>query len=109
MEAVAPLEDVPGSRKDWHPDSDGKVLDLVHPSLYPVVYGRSMVLRDNSVGVEDCIQKKCGLGEVIPAPAQPKEEDHRGWRRDPSTANLYSVNFQWLSCEVKFAQDGGVR
>ena len=39
---VAPLEDVPDSEKDWHPGSDGLVLDLVHPSLYPIVYGRTV-------------------------------------------------------------------
>ncbi|KAF4931548.1 hypothetical protein CGCVW01_v000457 [Colletotrichum viniferum] len=29
--AVARLEDVPDAHKDWHPGSDEKVLDLVHP------------------------------------------------------------------------------
>ncbi|KZV97526.1 hypothetical protein EXIGLDRAFT_730457 [Exidia glandulosa HHB12029] len=37
------LENVPDEQKDWHPRSNGFVLDLVHPSLYPLVYGRSMV------------------------------------------------------------------
>lgn len=36
--AAALLE---SEEKDWHPGSDGKVLDLVHPSLYPLVYGRT--------------------------------------------------------------------
>ena len=35
--AVHPLEDVPEQEKDWHPQSDEKVLDLLHPSLFPVV------------------------------------------------------------------------
>ncbi|KAK7052570.1 hypothetical protein R3P38DRAFT_2861135 [Favolaschia claudopus] len=35
------LEDIADSEKDWHPNSDGKVLDLVHPSLYCIVYGRT--------------------------------------------------------------------
>ncbi|KAJ7499568.1 hypothetical protein FB451DRAFT_1205882 [Mycena latifolia] len=39
--AVADLEDVPNELKDWHPGSDGQVLDLVHPSLCPIVYGRT--------------------------------------------------------------------
>ena len=39
--AVHPLENVPDTEKDWHPGSDNQVLDLVHPSLYPVVYGRT--------------------------------------------------------------------
>ncbi|KAJ7764892.1 hypothetical protein B0H16DRAFT_431525 [Mycena metata] len=36
--SVQALEDVPHSEKDWHPGSHGQVLDLVHPSLYCVVY-----------------------------------------------------------------------
>ncbi|KAJ6516508.1 hypothetical protein C8R45DRAFT_890199 [Mycena sanguinolenta] len=39
--AVAKLEDVPDMSKDWHPGSNGQVLDLVHPSLYCVVYDRT--------------------------------------------------------------------
>ena len=35
--AVSPLENVLESMRDWHPGSDGKVLDLVHPSLYPLL------------------------------------------------------------------------
>lgn len=42
--AVAPLEDVSDDQKDWHPGSDGKVLDLVHPSLFPLMYGKSKYL-----------------------------------------------------------------
>ncbi|KAJ7911603.1 hypothetical protein B0H13DRAFT_2009347 [Mycena leptocephala] len=35
------LENVPDAQKDWHPGSNKQVLDLVHPSLYCVVYGRT--------------------------------------------------------------------
>ena len=39
---MAPLEAIPDAEKDWHPGSDGFVLNLVHPSLYPLVFGRTM-------------------------------------------------------------------
>jgi len=39
---VAPLEAVPDSERDWHPGSNGFVLNLVHPALYPIVYGRTV-------------------------------------------------------------------
>ncbi|KAF8173752.1 hypothetical protein K438DRAFT_1728218 [Mycena galopus ATCC 62051] len=39
--AVAQLEDVPEDLQDWHPGSNGQVLDLVHPSPYCIVYGRT--------------------------------------------------------------------
>ena len=42
-EAVRKLEDVPEANKDWHPNSDDLVLDLVHPSLYPLVYRLTIV------------------------------------------------------------------
>jgi hypothetical protein len=40
-EAVRVLEEVPEAEKDWHPGSDGQVLDLVHPSLFCLVRGVS--------------------------------------------------------------------
>ncbi|KAJ3344581.1 hypothetical protein HDU83_005077 [Entophlyctis luteolus] len=45
--AVAPLEQAALQKNKWHEGSDGKVLDIVHPSDYCLVYGRSM-LRTNS-------------------------------------------------------------
>lgn len=63
--AAAPLEDVPAKHQDWHPGSDEKVLDLVHPSLFPLLYGRSRILKDGSVTLEDC-EKFTGLGQVMP-------------------------------------------
>ncbi|TMW58052.1 hypothetical protein Poli38472_013526 [Pythium oligandrum] len=36
---VAVLENVPEEKKDWHPESNNQVLDLVHPSLYCCVFG----------------------------------------------------------------------
>jgi len=42
LAAVAPLEAVPDSERDWHPGSNGFVHNIVHPSLYPIVFGRTM-------------------------------------------------------------------
>ncbi|KAJ6582375.1 hypothetical protein B0H19DRAFT_1217942 [Mycena capillaripes] len=39
---VLELEDVPNDLKDWHPGSNEQVFDLVHPSLYCIVYGRTL-------------------------------------------------------------------
>ena len=36
-DAVQVLEQVPEAERDWHPGSDGQVLDLVHPSLFCLV------------------------------------------------------------------------
>ncbi|KIY66112.1 hypothetical protein CYLTODRAFT_491743 [Cylindrobasidium torrendii FP15055 ss-10] len=42
LDAVAKLENIPEDEKDWHPGTNKQVLDLVHPSLYPIVYGRTL-------------------------------------------------------------------
>ncbi|KAH8809572.1 hypothetical protein DL96DRAFT_1821840 [Flagelloscypha sp. PMI_526] len=47
---VSKIENVPDAEKDWHPGSNGLVLDLVHPSLYPIVYGRTLHKDSDSPG-----------------------------------------------------------
>ncbi|KAJ7729113.1 hypothetical protein B0H14DRAFT_3518369 [Mycena olivaceomarginata] len=39
--AVSVLENLPDSGRDWHPGSNEQDLDLVHPSLYCIVYDRT--------------------------------------------------------------------
>jgi len=98
--AVKPLEDVPPKMKDYHPGSDEKVVDLVHPSLFPLLYGRSRILRDKLVGLQESIGR-CGDGEVIPNPSgdDPKPIVHG--RRRIAHAPLFSKKFQWLPCDVE--------
>ncbi|KIO22374.1 hypothetical protein M407DRAFT_28093 [Tulasnella calospora MUT 4182] len=48
ISAVKVLEDVPDHKKDWHPRSNNQVLDLVHPSLYCIVYNRTLAFPANS-------------------------------------------------------------
>ncbi|CAM1510371.1 Fc.00g007060.m01.CDS01 [Cosmosporella sp. VM-42] len=96
--AVAPLENVPADRRDWHPGSDEKVLDLVHPSLWPLLYGRSRILPDKRITVEDCLQH-CGTGVVIPEPPQRDSESRQAtWGYHEVTT--LSSRFQWLPCDV---------
>jgi hypothetical protein len=98
--AVRSLEDVPDIYKDYHPGSDGKVLDLVHPSLFPLIYGKSRVLENSLIGLYDCIQS-CGKGVVVPI--RPDDEcqldrkssrEYNGWRRRRDEVAPYSTHFQ---------------
>jgi len=88
--AIKVLEDVPASQKDWHPGSNGQVLDLVHPSLFPLVYGKTRVLPvgADETNLEDCV-KRSSEGEVL------ELEDSIG-----GTTDIFSNKFQWLPCEV---------
>lgn len=81
--AASTLENVPDDQKDWHPGSNGQLLDLVHPSLFPLVHGRSRVVIDTELGLEEGIAS-AGRGETLPG----------------------DINFQWLPCEVKFRPKG---
>ncbi|GLB35530.1 putative protein of unknown function (DUF4246) [Lyophyllum shimeji] len=108
--ATASLEDVPARDKDWHPGSDEKVLDLVHPSLFPLIYGRSRILPDSAIGLDDC-PRQSGGGVVIPVP--PEEEtiipDGRyvsRWNRRTYTTP-FSRQFQWLPSDVKISGGEG--
>ncbi|WP_329191977.1 MULTISPECIES: DUF4246 domain-containing protein [unclassified Streptomyces] len=78
-EAVRVLEEVPEAERDWHPGSAGKVLDLVHPSLFCLV-------RDVSGGPERAWQN--------PTKHYAKYE--------------FSERFQWLPTDVDVSDDGAV-
>lgn len=106
--AAAPLEDVPVRLRDYHPGSDGKVLDLVHPSLFPLVYGRSRVLSSGRVELADCVNW-IGKGEIVTTPDDTEVEadysgyNFRGW--GGANPRLWSGAFQWLPCNVELSGD----
>ncbi|OJD23982.1 hypothetical protein ACJ73_04661 [Blastomyces percursus] len=93
--AAARLEDVPDDQKDYHPHSDNQVLDLVHPSLFLVVYGRTRIITDGILGIHEGIAR-AGSGEA-------SWHDRCGELRIP-----YSQKFQWLPCDVAFKTDSTV-
>ncbi|KAG8912829.1 hypothetical protein FRC01_004877 [Tulasnella sp. 417] len=85
ISAAALLEIVPEDRKDWHPRSSGRVLDLVHPSLFCAVYGRTLFW-DGSAG-DRCLK-------IIGVPY--KEMD--GW--------AYSDQFCWIPTDFQLGENG---
>ncbi|KAG2009503.1 hypothetical protein CC2G_012433 [Coprinopsis cinerea AmutBmut pab1-1] len=105
--AVEPLENVAPQLKDWHPGSDQQVLDLVHPSLFPLVYGKTKVLpvgaKVTSLEAGDAV-KRCGQGDVLPTLSAPSEKCHTGYFSS-GTTNPYSNKFQWLPCDVDISGD----
>jgi hypothetical protein len=98
--AVVPLETIPEVYKDYHPGSDDKVIDLVHSSLFPVIYGRSRILPDKLVGLDSCLEM-IGLGNSL-RPRLEHESMQDGFPNSYSTGSPYSRNYQWLPCEVEF-------
>ncbi|MFE2523344.1 DUF4246 domain-containing protein [Streptomyces sp. NPDC059382] len=78
-EAVRVLEQVPETERDWHPGSDGQVLDLVHPSLF------------------------CLVREVSGAPERAWQNP-----TDRYSRYEFSEKFQWLPTDVDVSDDGDV-
>ncbi|KAF8465067.1 hypothetical protein BDZ91DRAFT_681804 [Kalaharituber pfeilii] len=95
---------IPPAKRDWHPGSDGMVLDLVHPSLYPLVYGKTRILPEGTLEIEDAL-RRAGEGATVPVPsedeAKPDVTDY--WHYEV----IYSRRFQWLPCNVKFVLGEG--
>ncbi|KAH9884533.1 hypothetical protein C8Q73DRAFT_770645 [Cubamyces lactineus] len=90
VQAVSTLEDVPNEQKDWHPGSEGQVLDLVHPSLYCLCIGRTWASRPN--------------------PRLLDEDTYQQERADLVNANDYAVSseYQWLPTDFKVSETGEV-
>ncbi|WP_327300299.1 DUF4246 domain-containing protein [Streptomyces goshikiensis] len=78
-EAVRVLEQVPEAEKDWHPGSDGQVVDLVHPSLF------------------------CLVNEVSGGPERAWLNP-----TDRYSRYEFSEKFQWLPTDVDVSEDGDV-
>ena len=111
--ACVPLEDVPARHKDWHPGSDQKVLDLVHPSLFPLIYGRSRVLQSGKVGVHDCVNFT-GKGNIVKIPDDSEVKVSNSYNVGYNIASrgnpkFWSKEFQWLPCDVTFVGEDGVK
>ncbi|KGO49193.1 Protein of unknown function DUF4246 [Penicillium expansum] len=108
-EAVKPLEDMP--EKDYHPGSDNKVVDLVHPSLFPVIYGQTRVLPDRVIGLDDCLGS-VGQGDLVPVPSSqncgPILNSRHHYHSEEQIC-VFSDKFQWLPCDVEIIDDARCR
>lgn len=94
------LSNVPDHEKDWHPGSDGKALDLIHPGLYLFVSGKT-----RTVDV-DCDPYTSGgnptnfswAGRVPEKPYEFTRTDH-----------YLSSRYQWIPTPIEVDDDKKVR
>ncbi|CAG8276791.1 unnamed protein product [Penicillium salamii] len=112
--AAALFENLLEDQKDFHPGSNQKVVNLIHPSLFPVIFGRTHVLPQRTIGLEDCLGS-IGHGSLVPIP--PEEDTNLlydeesgasrrvGMRRPQIRQVPFSRKFQWLPCDVDFTED----
>ncbi|TGO08231.1 hypothetical protein BTUL_0220g00100 [Botrytis tulipae] len=92
---------------------DKQVVNLVDPSLFPLVYGKTKVLLEGGkVGLNDFSKSYgCGITTGIPQ-VHPKGSNVAGAARELKRVGFpfyndgklyrWSTNYQWLPCEVEF-------
>lgn len=95
-EAFARLKTDQAACPDWHPKTNETVQDLLHPSMYPLIYGCSCFLEDEAVGVGDAVDRWAGKGDAIP-------------RKIFGRSRLVSNKYQWLPANLEFTASGGVK
>ncbi|PVI05301.1 hypothetical protein DM02DRAFT_668503 [Periconia macrospinosa] len=101
------LKDEQAASPDWHPNTNDMVQNLVHPSMYPLVYGRTRGLQEELVGVTDAIEKWAGKGDVINGTGGRHIE---GFTSDSYLSpKFWSNHYQWLPANVAFQADGTVK
>ncbi|KAF1320934.1 hypothetical protein FI667_g12261, partial [Globisporangium splendens] len=100
---VALLENVPDADKDWHPNTNNQVLDLIHPSLYCCVSGKTkqadktpQVLEAFSDPAEQMAAIMFGASKLVENEYFPS----RRWGQ---------IGFQWIPSDLLVREDGSVR
>ncbi|KAH9940075.1 uncharacterized protein BXZ73DRAFT_42996 [Epithele typhae] len=97
LEGASAFENVHDDEKDWHPGSDGQVLDLVHPSLYPICIGRTLFRSSGPQG-GDSVLTLLDIDKYLQA------------RPDLRTERWYTLSdsYQWLPTDFAVSAAGEV-
>lgn len=94
--------------KFHHPGTVGKQRDLLAIALYPLVYGKSRILVDTVIGLDEALGA-VGQGEVIPPPKETGiTREDMAWRvksRSDIQVKPYNLNFQLLPADLELGDD----
>lgn len=88
------LENVPPEEKDYHPESDNLVVDLVHPSLFCFSQDDSILINEDTID-EQFLPK--------PSDCPPKKV-----RKYYAEATAPRGDYRWLPSEITVAADGAI-
>ncbi|KAF9121470.1 hypothetical protein BGX30_002567 [Mortierella sp. GBA39] len=80
--------------KDWHLDSNNQVLDLVHPSLYPFIAGRTRVAEEEAIPPLNFM----AAGKVLDVAPVPKSSTVKSL--------FYSTKHQWPPTDFDVTPEG---
>ena len=105
LDCVKQLEDVPKVEQDWHPGSNHQVLDLVHPSLYCFVNGRTH-MTEEPVPLSQTLESM-GKGTPLMIKSEAPKKNRYGMAYEEDYA--LSKKYQWLPSEFTVDKDGKVK
>ncbi|KAJ1672158.1 hypothetical protein GGF38_000254 [Coemansia sp. RSA 25] len=115
-EYAAILQSTPSRQKDWHPGDRSRVLNLIDPSLFPLIYSRSKLCR------QPCASPQAALNPGAPGEFPGSIDKWRDALSSskssewdyyiPTLTQWYfqcaSDRFSWLPSEFRVADDGAV-
>ncbi|KAJ2495562.1 hypothetical protein GGH96_006348, partial [Coemansia sp. RSA 1972] len=124
---AAVLENVPEKDRDYHPNTNNQVVNLVHPSLYPLIYGRSRLLSQPIPSPAAAVNLNT-FGQFPGSFKQWIEDIEKGWNDEAGKGTFYlptaktithhmpqgsygpftSEKFCWLPTEFRVHDDGAV-
>ncbi|KAJ2507358.1 hypothetical protein IWW47_001141 [Coemansia sp. RSA 2052] len=105
------LKSTPSCQKDWHPVGKSHILNLIDPSLFPLIYSRSKLCR------QPCASPQAALNPG--APGEFPGSIYK-WHEMLSGSDYYTPplplwyiqsdlsNFSWLPSEFRVADNGAV-
>ncbi|KAJ2175113.1 hypothetical protein GGH16_000954 [Coemansia sp. RSA 560] len=124
---VAVLENVPEKDRDYHPNTNNQVVNLIHPSLYPLIYARSRFLSQPILSPAAAVDLNM-FGQFPGSFKQWKEDIEKVWKDEQGKSIFYlpsankrtnhmpqgssgpftSEKFCWLPTEFRVHDDGAV-
>ncbi|KAJ2851732.1 hypothetical protein IWW36_000877 [Coemansia brasiliensis] len=112
---AAILEDKPEKDRDYHPNTNNQVLNLVHPSLFPLIYQRSRLLAEAIPSPEAAVDLKT-FGQAPGSISKWDDAVDKLWGDGNGGSIFYipqngiepftSEKFCWLPSEFRVAEDG---
>ncbi|GAB9472653.1 hypothetical protein Gpo141_00009826 [Globisporangium polare] len=101
VQEIAVLENVPDEAKDWHPKTNQQVLDLVHPSLYCCVLGKTKQVVAHPPP-ETYTTAAEHMHKILGTASKVVENEFKGQSGRTST-------FQWIPSDIQVNEDGSAR
>ncbi|KAJ2883486.1 hypothetical protein H4R27_002729 [Coemansia aciculifera] len=113
---AAILESVPDRQKDWYPKDRSRVLNLIDPSLFPLIYSRSKLCPQSGLSLQAALTPE-EVGEFpgsldewrkALAVAKTEESDYYLPTGVRQYGCYFSDNFSWLPSEFRVDDNGAV-